>query len=173
MTYATESPLQPGRYWIDLIGEERIAKFGGGIKGLNDAHPGIIKIISATRHLANEARDYAESDDLTGVLVGIWEALAGRISETPERDWVLFQVTSPAVWDFETMGTPTIAGPNVKSEADTVQRPDPEKDPLDKLREELAAAASTGKAIISGALTIGIGAGLVWLASKFMRRKRA
>lgn len=133
MAVMHENPLPPGRYWIDLIGAERIARFGGGVKGLNEAHPGIIRIISATRHLANEARDYAESPDITGDLVKIWEAIAGQIQDTPERDWVLFEVTAPAVWDYDAMGSPTVAGPEVKSEADTVQRPEPEPDITEKI----------------------------------------
>jgi hypothetical protein len=131
--------LAQGRYWIDLIGNERIGQFGAGVKGLNAAHPGLVKIISATRHRANEAREYAEAtqpgqeQDLTGLLVELWEGIAGEIPDTPERDWVLFETSAPAVWDFSVMGTPTPAGPEIKSEADTVQRPDPEKEITDLL----------------------------------------
>ena len=49
----------------------------------------------------------------------------------PAREWYLFTVGSPVQWKGP--GFPTIAEPNVTSSADTAQRPDPEKDPLDKL----------------------------------------
>lgn len=170
MTTITTNPVPPGRYWMDIIGEEKLAKFAGAIKGLNEAHPGIFRIIGATRHLANEARDYAESD-LTGVLVGIWETLAGRISETPERDWVLFEVTSPMIWDFD-IGAPTVAPPNVTAEVDTIQRPEPEKEPADKIADAVANLPSFGtaaKVAVSTLTLVAVGAG-VFLLLKFRRR---
>ncbi len=39
------------------------------------------------------------------------------------RDWVLFDVSAPTPW--EGPGFPTIAGPEIKSSADTAQRPPP------------------------------------------------
>jgi hypothetical protein len=169
----TAKPLPIGRYWIDLIGEQRIGNFGAGVKGLNGAHPGIIRIISATRHVANDAREYAESPDLTGVLVALWETVAGNIQDTPERDWVLFEVTAPALWDFEVMGTPTIAAANVKAESDTVQRPAPEVDPTEKILavvSDLGSVGGTAAKIGIGVLVFGIvGGGIalaVWSFSK-------
>lgn len=171
MTTVLKNPLSPGRYWVDVIGDKQIATFAGGVKGLNEAHPGLIRIVSSTYHTANETREYAESPDLTGMLVQLWEGLAGQIEDTPSRAWVLFEVTAPAIWDFDVMGTPTIAGETVKTEADTVQRPPPEEDPLDKLRKQLDEAAQTGKAILSGIATVGVSIGILWLISKFRRRK--
>lgn len=49
----------------------------------------------------------------------------------PAREWYLFKVSAPVSWNGP--GFPTIAEPNVQSSSDTSQRPDPEKDPLDKL----------------------------------------
>ena len=54
-----------------------------------------------------------------------------HIDGDPPRDWLLFEVTAPTMWDGP--GYPDIATANVHTSADTVQRPDPEKDPLDKL----------------------------------------
>lgn len=54
-----------------------------------------------------------------------------HIDGDPPRDWILFEVTSPTMWDGP--GYPDVAAPDVHSSADTVQRPAPEKDPLDKL----------------------------------------
>ena len=159
MAVDLNSPLPAGRYWIDLIGAERIAKFGGGVKGLNEAHPGLVRIISATRHLENEARDYAESPDLTGVLVALWETVVGNVQDTPERDWVLFQTTAPAIWDFKEMGVPTVAGADVKSEGDTVQRPEPEPDITDKILDwEHGIGGTVGKVVLGSVAIITLGA---------------
>lgn len=53
------------------------------------------------------------------------------ITGEPSRDWYLFEVTAPTMWDGP--GYPDVATTAVQTSADTVQRPDPEKDPLDKL----------------------------------------
>lgn len=51
--------------------------------------------------------------------------------EYPARDWYLFEVISPVEW--EGPGLPTIAGDNVHTSDDTVQRPPPKPDPLDQI----------------------------------------
>ena len=58
----------------------------------------------------------------------------------PPRDWVKLEVLSPAPWDAKTFGFPTIIKPGepVNSSGDTVQRPPPEKDPLDSLGDALS-----------------------------------
>lgn len=165
MAQVTTNPLPAGRYWIDLIGAERIARFGGGVEGLNEAHPGLIRIVSATRHLANEAKDYAESPDLTGDLVKLWESLAGSIEDTPERDWVLFEVIAPAIWDFDAMGVPTVAGPNIKSESDTGQRPAPEADITTQIQNAAKSAAGTVTTVVY-ILAAAAGLGLLISISK-------
>lgn len=160
MASVTSNTLSPGRYWIDLVGAERIARFGGGVQGLNEAHPGLVRVISATRHMANEALEYAESPDITGDLVKIWEALAGRIEETPERDWVLFEVTAQAIWDFEAMGVPNIAGPDIHSESDTVTRPPPAPDITTQIQNAAESAKGTLTTIVY-ILAAAAGLGLV------------
>jgi len=50
-------------------------------------------------------------------------------SETPKRQWVLFKVKSPAVFEARKYGFPTIADDNIRTSGDTVQRPDPEVTP--------------------------------------------
>jgi hypothetical protein len=147
-------PLPVGRYWIDLVGAERIGNFGAGVKGLNEAHAGLVRVISATRHLANEAKDYAESADLTGVLVRLWEGMVGQIQDTPERDWVLFEVTAPAIWDFDVMGTPTVAAAWVKSESDTVQRPAPEPEVTDRILDYTKGIGGAVSKTVLGAVMI-------------------
>lgn len=172
MTIMRENPIPPGRYWIDLIGPERIGQFGAGVKGLNESHPGIVRIISATRHTENEARDYAESADLTGVLVRLWEGIAGSVQDTPERDWVLFEVTSPAVWDYNAMGTPTVAGKQVKSERDTIQAPEPEPDITEKILGATSGIGGTvSKVVLGSVMIITLGAVGYLVAKAAINRK--
>jgi hypothetical protein len=64
----------------------------------------------------------------------------------PARVWRLFEVNAPVPW--EGPGLPTIAGPNVKSSADTSDRPPPTKDPLDKLSDYGTNVEKTAKTIL-------------------------
>lgn len=88
----------------------------------------------------------------------------------PARDWVKFEVLAPIEWDAKTFGYPTIIPPgaNVNASADTVQRPPPEKDPLDELGDALGSAGSATTKLVGAALMLG-GALVVinmWAASR-------
>jgi hypothetical protein len=48
--------------------------------------------------------------------------------------WMLFTVSKPMPWPELELGAPTIAGPEVKSRADTAQRPPPEPGIIDQLK---------------------------------------
>ena len=89
----------------------------------------------------------------------------------PAREWYLFHVSGPTKW--EGPGFPTIATSDIKSSADTVQRPPPEMDPLDKLSAGLSGLGSVGGTAAKigvGVLVVGIvGGGIalaVWSFSK-------
>lgn len=168
MTVVRTNPLPKGRYWIDLIGPDHIAAFEGGVKGLNEAHPGLIHVLSTTHHAKDENQEQNQTGRswLMVVLDSAGALVWGEGQPTPERDWALFEVTAPAIWDFEAIGTPTIAAPTITSEGDTVQRPDPEKDPLDKLNVDLG---NIGKAVAVG---IGAMAGLALLVVVVTLAKR-
>lgn len=75
----------------------------------------------------------------------------------PARDWYLFDVTTPVPWSGP--GFPTVAGPEIKTAEDTAQRPDPEKDPTDKLddwiKNDMSAVLSTIKVAVIGAAVVG------------------
>lgn len=82
--------------------------------------------------------------------------------ESPARTWFLFEVLEPSEWlDAAKFGFPTIATART-AEADTVQKPDPEKDPTDKLADavdvnrliEGAKTFSWVAALALGALTL-------------------
>jgi len=114
MTLERRNPLPPGRYWMALLGEHS-QQFTAGVKGLNEAHPDLVHVIATNHHEANA----------TG-------------NGEPAYDWVLFTVAgNGAIWDHNLIGTPNIAGPEVTQESDTIQRPAPEMDPLDKLADAL------------------------------------
>lgn len=147
MTVVRENPLPVGRYWLDLIGDEKRVRFEGGVKGLNTAHPGLVHVISTVHHDADE----------------------GSVG-TPARDWVLFETTAPAIWDFEKIGSPTIADKSVTSEADTVQRPEREKDPLDALHDSLSDVGSLARGAFGVIIGITVAAGVVLLVSSRKRR---
>jgi len=78
-------------------------------------------------------------------------------SEGKGRDWIKFEVLAPTAWDAKRFGFPNIigAGEAINSSADTVQRPDPEKDPLDKLGDELSHAGSTTSRLIQMVALLG------------------
>lgn len=84
------------------------------------------------RNKANVAVTSTESFDPTG--------------DYAARVWRLFEVNAPVTW--EGPGFPTIAGANVKSSADTSDRPAPEKDPLDKLSDYGTNVEKTAKTIL-------------------------
>lgn len=168
MTVVKTNPLPKGRYWLDLIGPEHIAAFEGGVKGLNEAHAGLVHVIATTHHAADENQEQNQTGRswLQVVLDSAGAIVWGEGQPTPERDWALFETTAPAIWDFEAIGVPTIAAANIKAEGDTVQRPDPEKDPLDKLNLDLG---SIEKAVGIG---LGVAAGLALLVVVVTLAKR-
>lgn len=75
----------------------------------------------------------------------------GEVSEhfpgvegSPDRDFVIFTTSEELPWpDADMKVTPSVAGPDVHSSSDTVQRPDPEKDPIGKITD--IAEGVTGK----------------------------
>ena len=114
MALERRNPLPPGRYWMNLLGEQS-QEFTAGVKGLNDAHPGLVTVVATSHHDANETGN-------------------GEVA----YDWVLFTVGgNGAAWDQQAIGIPNIAGPEVTQESDTIQRPAPEKDTLDKIGDAL------------------------------------
>jgi hypothetical protein len=152
MTLERRNPLPPGRYWMSLLGEQS-QEFTAGVKGLNASHPDLVRIVATNHHDANE----------TG-------------NNEAAYDWVLFTVGgNGAVWDHDLIGTPNIAGPEITQESDTIQRPAPEKDVLDKLSDALPSADELKKAaaeqirtLIIGALVI---AGLTALFRVYLKEK--
>lgn len=172
MTVVRENPIPPGRYWLDLIGDEKRARFEGAVKGLNEAHPGLMLVESTTHHAENEnqVNNQTGRSWMQVVLDNAGAIVWGEGQPTPVRDWVLFKLTAPTVWDFEKLGSPTIAGDNIHSEGDTVQRPDPTMDPLDKLHDTLQDMSSLARGALGVIIGVAAAAGVVLLVSGRKRR---
>ncbi len=146
------NPLGVGRYWIDLIGQEKIDRFVSFMANpeLGKSH---INLIHTEYHPANVS-------------------MVPGTADTPVREWVLFEVHSPIFWDFTFYGSPTIAGPNVTTEADTIQSP-PVEDmagvlDLRGIGQGIESAITTGLTVVA----VGVGvAGLAWLLSNVLGKK--
>lgn len=65
------------------------------------------------------------------------EVTEGDSSEEGGTTFYLFNTSAPFTWLPVNFGYPTIAGPEIKSKADTTQRPDLPKNPLDNLADNL------------------------------------
>lgn len=88
----------------------------------------------------------------------------------PGRDWYKFEVLKPTAWDAKRFGFPNIIKPGepINSSSDTVQRPDPEKDPLDKLGDALGDAGGMSSRLIQAVALIG---GALVLANVWSRSR--
>jgi hypothetical protein len=119
MPLERRSPLPAGLYWIDVLGDSNRAAF-------NDWRAAASAIVKVR---ANESFP----------------------SPAPGRDWFKFEVLAPVIWDAKRFGFPNIIRPGepINSSADTVQRPDPVKDPLDQLSDELGSAGGAASRMIT------------------------
>lgn len=120
MAVERRNPLPPGVYWIDVFDPNRQA-FAEWLK----AFAPVVRL-RATEHFG------PGTSPLHAFLQGAWTvspalaALANLVpgTEGPARDWALFEVLAPSPFDAKRFGYPTIAGAEVKSSDDTVQKPD-------------------------------------------------
>lgn len=131
------NPIPPGIYWVDVFEPSHQAFIEW-----KTANKTTVIIRSTVHHEAD--------------------------SGGPSRDWVLFEVKADTPrWPLSAkLGFPEIAekGKETKEE-DTVQKPPPEKDPIDTIGEavsDIAAPAKTGVLVLLGVVVVGgIGYALV------------
>lgn len=112
--------------------------------------------------------DVSKSPKSLGTFLGFLDAHKGFVhveatEDDPEFSWYLFSTTKDLIWP-EGIGYPTVAGADIKSRADTVQRADPEKDVIDQLptagdivsgvKSSLTGAVSLVAAVVAAALAI-------------------
>jgi hypothetical protein len=137
MTIERRRPLPAGRYWLDVFASKRPAWEVWSTAMKN------VGRLNVTHTESFEATDGGEA-----------------------RDFVIFETDAETIGWPESVGSPTIAGKNIQSSADTVQRPDPELEPLDALS---AAASSVGTATKT-AIGVGVAIGVVALGLLLLRK---
>lgn len=136
MTFEKRQPLPPGRYWIDVIGPEKVARF---VSLLNaGATIGAVTVEDTTTWSPN--------------------LLEGIVGGGAPQAWFLFSVNfqdfqgrKVAGLEFDTkeFGFPTIATDDIHSKDDTVQKP---PDPTDTLIPAWAKLAGLVVASVGGVL---------------------
>ena len=143
MALERRNPVPAGRYWVDVFDQV-------------STHPA-----TKGQNTQTAFRDWLRRNSAT-----VKSESTQSFDTTPARDFYIFRVSAPTKW--EGPGFPEIATPAVQSSADTVQRPDPEKDPLDQLGDALGGAGSAASALLF-AVAAGVGVLVlvnVWAASR-------
>lgn len=141
MTIERRRPLPVGRYWADIFPAQQ-AKWGAWI--------------SVQRNAGNATIEETEHFDASG--------------DSPEHDFVIFTTSAETVWPDEDMKfAPNIAGSEIRSSADTVQRPPPEPDALGRID---AWGRSVGRALMTAGAVAGGLIVLVGLLAVAKRKKR-
>ena len=143
------NPIPAGRYWVDVFGVN-IPSAAAWFKGMS----GLGVHVDATEHFpATELRNI--------------------------RDWYLFTYTPvngvPVTWDQKTFGFLTVAGPEVKSSADTASGPSLPLDPLNELEtfaESVGALVGVTSKAGALALTAGLFIGGGYLLLQLVKEKR-
>jgi hypothetical protein len=102
------SPLPPGKYWIDVIGDDDQQLFAAWLfENQNIVHTIVSEHFDAPSF----------PDDLSCPPLG---------DCGPSRDWVKFEVISPVTWDAVKLGFPNIInlGEEINTSADTATVPE-------------------------------------------------
>lgn len=164
MTLERRNPVPPGVYWQDFW---RPPVGGASIEGFEKW----LRDNAATVKLRQSVFHGAGPDPLKAFVEGAWTlspVLAAAANLAPdtgqERLWALFEVLKPTPWDSKQFGFPTIAPKGTATqEEDTVQKPPPEKDPLDQVDDALKGVGSAVKVAAGVAAALG----LVWVVRTF------
>lgn len=112
------------------------------------------------------------------VPLGTWQGFLSAFAEfvhvdTTEEDedfaFSIFTTSKALVWP-EGIGYPTIAGADIKSRADTVQRPDPEPDLIDQIPTVKQIVSGVGDTVKLVAVVVGIIVAVKFLSSGHGRK---
>lgn len=140
MTIERRRPLPVGRYWADIFPAQQ-PKWGAWI--------------SVQRNAGNASIEATEHFDAIG--------------DSEAHDFVIWNTTAETIWPDDEMGfLPNVAGPGIRSSADTVQRPEPEPDALGRID---AWGKSIGRAIVTAGAVAGGVLVLFGLLSLAKRRR--
>jgi len=132
-------PLPPGRYWADVFPQNRV---------MFDAW---VKVAGDSGAIHGEVSEHFPASD-----------------GAPEHDFVIFVTNRELVWPDQEMGfAPNVAGPEIHSSDDTVQKPPPTPSAADQLS---AGLESVGKAVVLGVVAVTIVAATVLLTQARKRR---
>jgi hypothetical protein len=109
MALERRRPLPAGRYWADIFAPR-------------NAFDAWVQMANSRGAIHGEVSEHFEATD-----------------GAPEHDFVIFTTNTDLVWPDADMGfSPNVAPPNIKSSADTVQRPPPEPGAIDQISEAAA-----------------------------------
>lgn len=153
MTVERRNPLPAGRYWIMVFDDKR-QKFVDW------------RTINKDSVFVEATESFIEGEQHPH------DFYIFRVSESVKVPGGTGTISVPVTWDATTFGFPTVAGPNVKSSADTVQAPDLPKDATDQLNDALESAGGLGKSVVIGAVFVGVAILLAKLADKRGAGKR-
>lgn len=126
MAQERRDPLPPGRYWITAMGDDAMAELDSWLVAHAD------KI-----HLEHSEYDPGE---------------AGAFTNPMPHEFAVWTVVTPVPWassGFKALGFPNTADADVQTEADTVQRPEPEHIPtLTETIENVVDEAKFGALVV-------------------------
>lgn len=165
MALERRNPLPNGTYWVDMyepaVGGASITAFQSYLK----ENTGNLVVLKTVYHGPG-------SDPFMEFVRGSYflplglVAIANQLPDVGRaRAWILFQVKNPILWPAIKFGFPTVAIKEERTdEADTVSRPEPEKNladiipPVDKIVNSTSKLALTlgGIAALAAVLYIGI-----------------
>ncbi len=122
MALERRNPVPPGRYWLDVFGDNR-SLFMQWLKAANsDSAGNFVDNVVPVK--------YEQYPD-----------------EGAGRDWHLLEVKRPVAWNAVLFGYPTIAGGNVHTSEDTIIAPPPVEQPT--LPEALERSAKTVASVLA------------------------
>lgn len=145
MTVERRNPLPGGRYWIDIFDSKRSAFETWAAVNKDSVHVEVTE-----SHDTNPPRDF----------------YIFTVAERVAVPGGTGTIAVPVQWDAATFGFPTIAGPEIKSSADTVSRPDLPKDATDQISDGLDSIGSLGKSVVVAGIFVGVAILLAKLADK-------
>lgn len=138
MALERRRPLPAGRYWLDVWEDHRSA---WEIWKTAMSHAGRAKVT------------HTESFD----------AIGGNKA----HDFVIFETDQETIGWPEELGSPNVAGPEIQSSNDTLDRPEPMPEVIDQIAASTGSIVSTGKTIF----VVGVGVAVVAALVSIFRRR--
>lgn len=138
MAIERRRPLPAGRYWLDVFDEDRAAWETWS---------------TAMKNVGRLKITHTESFP--------------EIGDSKAHDFIIFETDAETIGWPEEVGPLSVAGPNIQSSADTVDRPEPMPEVIDQIATTTGSIVSTGKTIF----TVGLGVAVVAALVAIFRRR--